>query len=107
MKSLPVLMATLVTGLMLIGLSIRSWSPANQSVAESQHREEEQDVQVFVGTVIKDGDEYALKNESSNISYRLDDWEKARGYEGKPVKVNGSLDSATNTIRVSNLEPNG
>ena len=34
-----------------------------------------------------------------------DDQDKAKQFEGKDVKVEGTLDVATNTIRVSNILP--
>ena len=34
-----------------------------------------------------------------------DDQDRAKQYEGKTVKVTGSLDSSSNTIRVASIEP--
>jgi FlaG/FlaF family flagellin (archaellin) len=48
-----------------------------------------------------------LKDETSNVTYKLDDQDKAKDNEGKTVTINGSLDSSTNTIRISTLQPNG
>jgi uncharacterized membrane protein len=107
MNALPIAMATLVAGVGLFGLSVRSCSRDHQSAAQLQDRAQEQSLQTFVGTVIKNGDNYVLKDEATNVSYQLDDLEKVAEHEGKFVRVSGTLDSDTSTIRVSTLDPNG
>jgi hypothetical protein len=46
-----------------------------------------------------------LQDRSSNNTYKLDRQDIARQYEGKDVKVAGTLDSSDNTIRVSAIKP--
>ena len=57
----------------------------------------------FSGTVVKAGDKYVLK--SGTQTYQIDDQDKAKQFEGKEVKVNGSLDKATSMIRVTDISP--
>ena len=57
----------------------------------------------FSGTVVKAGGKYVLK--TSDMSYQLDDQQKAKKYVGQQVKVSGSLDSNTSTIHVSDISP--
>ena len=57
----------------------------------------------FTGTIEKSGDKFVLKAEKA--SYDLDDQEKAKSFEGKDVKVTGTLDAKTKTIHVENIEP--
>jgi hypothetical protein len=57
----------------------------------------------FIGTVVKAGGKYVLK--TSDMSYQLDDQDKAKQFVGQQVKVNGSLDSNTSTIHVSDIAP--
>jgi hypothetical protein len=59
--------------------------------------------QAFIGTIVKGADRYILKV-SEGVSYQIDDQEKARAYEGKHVKVNGSLDVKANLLRIVSIE---
>jgi Protein of unknown function (DUF5818) len=62
-------------------------------------------VRTFTGTVVKEGDTLVLKLESSKRYYKLDDPKKAEPFEGKSVKVTGTLDASTNTINIQTIEP--
>lgn len=57
----------------------------------------------FTGTVVKAGSKYVLKTGSN--TYQLDDQSKASQFEGKEVKVNGSLDKTTSVIHVTDIAP--
>ena len=59
--------------------------------------------QTFTGTIIKDGSTYLLKI-SSNSVYQLDDQEKAKQYDGKQVKVEGTLDANGNSLHIISIE---
>jgi len=59
--------------------------------------------QTLSGTVIKLGNNYVLKT-TDKQTYELDDQNKAREYEGKQVKIVGSLDRTTNMIRITSIE---
>ena len=59
--------------------------------------------QTLSGTVIKLGNKYALKTTDKQI-YELDDQDKAREFEGKQVKIVGSLDRTTNMIHITSIE---
>ena len=59
--------------------------------------------QSFTGKIVKEGDKFVLKV-SSNTSYQLQDQGDVKQYENQDVKVIGSLDTATNTIRVVKIE---
>jgi hypothetical protein len=58
--------------------------------------------QTFTGTVVKKGEKYVLKTD--NMTYQLDDQDKAKEYEGKQVKVTGSLDVTAKLIQIQNVE---
>ena len=79
--------------------------PADQSQDRSQAQPQSQQplAQAFTGTIIKDGGKYSLKV-SDAVAYQIDDQEKARAYEGKQVKVRGSLDAKTNLLHISSIE---
>jgi len=46
-----------------------------------------------------------LQDEIGEATYQLDDQKKAQGFEGKNVKVTGTVDEATKTIHVAGIEP--
>jgi Protein of unknown function (DUF5818) len=57
----------------------------------------------FMGTVVRQGKDYMLR--AGNLEYKLDDPVQARAYEGKNVKVTGSLDRQSNTIHIQAIDP--
>lgn len=57
------------------------------------------DTQVFSGTVVKAGDKYVLKDDSGH-TYDIDHQDEVRKFEGKRVRVQGTLDAANNKIMV-------
>jgi uncharacterized protein YdeI (BOF family) len=59
---------------------------------------------MFSGTVVKSGDHFILSDAANKLSYVLDDAQKASQYEGKKVKVTGTVDVAGNTIHVQTIE---
>ena len=59
--------------------------------------------QTFTGTIIKDGSRYILKLSSKNV-YQLDDQEKAQRYEGKQVKIEGTLDASGNSLHITSIQ---
>ncbi len=65
---------------------------------------QESDVKSFIGKVTKSGENLVLKDSASKSTYKLDDQDRAKSFEGKDVKVMGTLDAATGTIRVVSIE---
>ena len=57
----------------------------------------------FTGTVVKDGEQYVLRDSSGSV-YKLDDSSRAQAFEGKTVKVSGRLDSNSKMIHVDSIE---
>jgi hypothetical protein len=53
---------------------------------------------------MKDGENFVLNDAANKTSYMLDDAQKASQYEGKKVKVTGTVDAASNTIHVETIE---
>lgn len=58
----------------------------------------------FTGTIVKEKGAMMLKDSSANVSYKVDDDSKVKEYEGKQVKVTGTLDSSTNVIHVDSIQ---
>ncbi len=59
--------------------------------------------QAFTGMIMKSGNSYVLQT-ADNVTYQLDDQDKAKAYEGKQVQVTGSLDKSANMIKVRDIK---
>jgi uncharacterized protein YdeI (BOF family) len=57
----------------------------------------------FTGTVVKDGEQYVLRDSSGGV-YKLDDSSRAQAFEGKTVKVTGKLDADSKMIHVDSIQ---
>ena len=57
------------------------------------------DSQVFSGTVVKSGDKYVLKDDSGK-TYDIDHQDQVKKFEGKKVRVQGTLDETGSKIKV-------
>ena len=60
--------------------------------------------QTFTGIINKQGENFLLQV-SETISYKLDNHPQVLQYEGKRVRITGTLDSAINLIHVDKVEP--
>jgi Protein of unknown function (DUF5818) len=60
--------------------------------------------QTFTGIIDKESDSFMLKV-SESTSYKLDNQQEVQQYEGKRVRVTGTLDAAINLIHVDKIEP--
>lgn len=74
------------------------------STRQSAQPDNERKTKTFSGTILKDGDRFILSDKASKLFYTLDDAEKASKFEGKKVKVVGTIDVASNTIHVQDIE---
>lgn len=54
----------------------------------------------FVGTVVKQGNKYMFQEASSGQTYDIDHQEEVKKFDGKKVRVRGTLDPQTKTIHV-------
>jgi len=75
----------------------------DQSQPQQQPDQTQAKSATFTGTVVKNGDQYALRD-SSGAVYTLDDAERAKPFEGKTVKVTGQLDEQAKVIHVETIE---
>lgn len=68
-----------------------------------QHQEAGQpQSQTFTGKIVKDGDKYVLK--SSGATYQLAEQSNVKQFADQDVKIVGTLDAGTNTIRITKIE---
>jgi len=64
--------------------------------------EQQAPTQTFTGKIVKDGDKYLLK--AGGASYQLDDQNNAKQFENQDVRIVGTLDAGSNTIRIVKIE---
>jgi hypothetical protein len=67
-------------------------------------RDKRPEIRVFLGTITKTGNQFVFSDAVSNSSYQLDDQETASKFDGKKVKLTGTLDASNNIIRVQSIE---
>jgi hypothetical protein len=70
----------------------------------SMQQKSKQQSKTFTGTIMKNGESFVLSDTASKTSYTLDDPQKASQYEGKKVKVTGTVDEASNMIHVETIQ---
>jgi uncharacterized protein YdeI (BOF family) len=75
----------------------------NQAQPQQQPDEGQAESTTFTGTIVKNGDDYILRDSSGSM-YKLDDPDRAKPFEGKSVKVTGKLDQQANLIHVESIE---
>jgi flagellar basal body-associated protein FliL len=109
LRLLPLL--ALVVGLCLLQPSAKAQQDPDSSNSAAQQQQQHDtmsqmsDAQTFTGKIAKSGGKLVLKNGVTKSTYMLDDQDRAKQFEGKDVKVTGTLDEAANTIRVATIEP--
>jgi hypothetical protein len=79
-----------------------SQDPAAQSQPSGQESSQSQP-RIFVGKIIKSMGELVFKDDAGTV-YKLDNADQAKSWVGKTVKITGTLDDATKTIHVTNME---
>jgi hypothetical protein len=77
--------------------------PPDQQAPGNPGQQQTPTTQSFTGKIVKDGGKYVLKV-ASNTTYQLEQQGDVRQYENQDVKVIGSLDTTSNTIRVVKIE---
>jgi hypothetical protein len=77
--------------------------PAQAQPGQSMPNADASKSTTFTGTVMKNGEQYVLRDSSGN-TYRLDDSPRAQAFEGKTVKVWGRLGADSKTILVDKIQ---
>ncbi len=81
--------------------SPNSQEPSRQQAPDSQAQSgTSTEAQSFTGTIVKSGDKYMFQDAASGNTYDIDHQEQVKEYEGKKVKVHGTLDPSTKTIHM-------
>jgi hypothetical protein len=77
--------------------------PEPKAQQQTEPEAQQSTAQSVSGTIVKMGGKYVLET-PDNLAYQLDDQEKASQYEGKHVKVTGTLDRTTGILHVKTVE---
>jgi hypothetical protein len=106
---LNVAMMTVVFGAVvpIVGLnSIEVGGSWTQRFAMMGQSGDKAEVKVLTGTIWMNGDRFALRDERQKRWYKLDDVDQklVAKFEGKQVKVIGTLDAGNSEIRVQRIE---
>ena len=79
-------------------------APSSQTAPDQTAPNQDQSkTTTFTGTIVKDGEQYVLRDSSGGI-YKLDDSSRAQAFEGKTVKVTGKLDADSKMIHVDSIQ---
>ncbi len=76
---------------------------SGQAQLQQQPDQEQTKATTFTGTVVKNGHYYVLRDSSGSI-YKLDDPDRAKHFEGKPVMITGELDQQSKVIHVESIQ---
>jgi hypothetical protein len=78
-----------------------SQTPSQQAPDDRQSQAQSQtDNNTFTGTIVKSGDKYMLEDAASGKTYDLDHQDEVQKFDGKKVKVHGTLDASGKTIHL-------
>jgi uncharacterized protein YdeI (BOF family) len=80
--------------------STRSQPDPSTSAPNSSAQSDPSGSKEFVGTVVKQGDKYMFQDAASGTMYDIDHQDEVKKFEGKKVRVHGSLDASSKTIHV-------
>ena len=78
-------------------------TPPSQTQPDQSMPYQNSKTTTFTGTVVKDGEQYVLRDSSGSV-YKLDDSSRAQAFEGKTVKVTGRLDANSKMIHVDSIQ---
>ena len=95
-----------VAGTNYAGQTVPKLPPSQQPAqpVNSQAQPQPPSAQILTGTIVRDGSSYILKASSNSNVYQLDDQERAKQYEGKQVRIEGTLDANGNSFHVTSIE---
>jgi len=73
-------------------------TPSGQS--SDSATQSDQGGQTFTGTVVKQGDKYMFQDAATGTTYDIDHQDEVKKFEGKKVRVHGTLDPNSKIIHV-------
>jgi hypothetical protein len=92
-----------LAGLILFGITA---GPVQSAMSEARLSQTpaRPEIKTFTGIIRKNGESFVLSDSATKSEYMLDDQNKASRFEGKHVKVTGTIDAASNLIHVETIQ---
>lgn len=78
--------------------------PSSVTLSQNASQEQQPELKTFTGRISKSGEKFILEDTTKRVAYQLDDQAKAQRYQGKSVRVTGTLDAENNLIHVQSIE---
>jgi len=69
-------------------------APPSQAQPPDSTQQDANDSKEFVGTIVKQGNKYVFQDSASGSTYDIDHQDEVKKFEGKKVRVRGTLDSS-------------
>jgi uncharacterized protein YdeI (BOF family) len=70
------------------------------TASQPQAAQDQASGQAFTGTIVKQGDKYMFQDTATGTIYDIDHQDEVKKFEGKKVRVHGTLDPNGKMIRV-------
>ena len=87
------------------GATVAAGLPTNSANGSPQEQQSgNPKLTTFSGTVWLNSGRFVLRDELHSLWYQLDDQRRAARFEGKEVRVTGTLDASNTVIHVRNIE---
>jgi Protein of unknown function (DUF5818) len=104
-----ILTTTALAG-MLFAAGLQAQTPSTAPPEPGAQQESDataphQSARSFEGRIARSGNQFVLLDRAAQTTYKLDDQQKARKFEGKDVKVMAIMDNNTNVLRVIDINP--
>ncbi len=99
------LKATLLLPMTLAGAMLMAQSDPQTQQTPSQDQTQKDPQQTTTGKIAKSDDGKYVLVDSAGTTYQLDDQSAAKKFDGKAVKVSGTVDTISNTIHVTEIKP--
>ncbi len=80
-----------------VGIALKAPDQAGQAAPDSTQPTA---AQSFTGTVVKQGDKYVFQDAATGNTYDIDHQDEVQKFEGKKVKVRGTLDASGKMIHI-------
>lgn len=74
---------------------------ANLNQEQPKH---EKSISTFFGRIVKDGDKFVLSDAKRKVWYELDDQQTVGKFDGKTVRITGTLNTTKDLILVQSIE---
>jgi hypothetical protein len=104
MKRIFLSLAGFVTLFGLMAAPVQSMVPATVLATPAFQTQAQPEAKTFTGIILKNGDNFVLNDSATKSQYTLDNAGKAKPYEGKKVKVTGTLDVDGKLIHVETIQ---